>query len=536
MPDRFKKLPFPLGGVVQDLAYQDQQPHTTPAALNVRPRDVSLQRSRGGSRPGQSVYSSGGTSCQIINSTSYTANSAAGVTWTAGGFPKAALIVGTGGTVTVFDAATGSAVGGHSQDTGCATNGCLSVCTINQKVYIASDGNTINSGSGAGFNSGRIRFIDMTTNAGTGALVGNAGGGTAPTGVTIVANYRDRLVAAGNATWYMSASGDPTNWDYTASGPGAAVSGSTSYAGDLGQPITAIVKHSDNSLLFGLIGEIWRLSGDPLQGGRFRQVSGDVGFIDKNCWCFDPEGRLWFLSRGGLYSLEAGAEGYVGVTALRSHSRHVIPANLYGYDNVNYRCSMCYDYEHGGLHIFVKNIAGPGLARDHWWCDWREGGKLTFWQVTLPADPVACHSFRSYAGTSTTATTGSFSYIADNTNGITYFDRAVACETASYVDYGPYQIGAEGHDGKIIKVTIVVGASSGNVTCAVRAGRSAEEAFNATAQASRTFTTTGRQSVWYPRVRGNCCILRFSGGANVAWDLEDVAIETMPSGRTRVSV
>src|SRR5690349_16640489 len=53
---------MPIGGVVRSLAYQHQQPYTTPNALNVRPQDVFLGRERIGQRPGLGITWQGLTS------------------------------------------------------------------------------------------------------------------------------------------------------------------------------------------------------------------------------------------------------------------------------------------------------------------------------------------------------------------------------------------------------------------------------------------------------------------------------------------
>lgn len=50
MPDVID-LQFPYGGLVRNVGYQQQAPYTTPDCNNVRPRDASTGRRRGGSRP-----------------------------------------------------------------------------------------------------------------------------------------------------------------------------------------------------------------------------------------------------------------------------------------------------------------------------------------------------------------------------------------------------------------------------------------------------------------------------------------------------
>jgi hypothetical protein len=53
------ELRFPLKGINKNWANTDQPPMTTPNCKNVRPRDVSEQRSRGGQRPGLDKWGNG---------------------------------------------------------------------------------------------------------------------------------------------------------------------------------------------------------------------------------------------------------------------------------------------------------------------------------------------------------------------------------------------------------------------------------------------------------------------------------------------
>ena len=50
---------FPLGGVDKNWANSDQPPKTSPDLNNVRPREASEDRSRGGQRPGLDKWGAG---------------------------------------------------------------------------------------------------------------------------------------------------------------------------------------------------------------------------------------------------------------------------------------------------------------------------------------------------------------------------------------------------------------------------------------------------------------------------------------------
>ncbi|MBM3191018.1 MAG: hypothetical protein FJZ90_20155, partial [Chloroflexi bacterium] len=83
----------------------------------------------------------------------------------------------------------------------------------------------------------RIKVFDATTNT-LSSLVHTYG--IPPVGCPLMCTYRDRLVLAGpDQVWYMSRSGDPTDFDYGADPNDVQrpVAGTTSDAGSIGEPI-----------------------------------------------------------------------------------------------------------------------------------------------------------------------------------------------------------------------------------------------------------------------------------------------------------
>ena len=182
--------------------------------------------------------------------------------------------------------------------------------------------------------------------------------GSVPVNCPLICLYRDRLVMAGNPTephlWYMSRQGDPYDWNYAedvstdGTDYGIAVAGSNADAGVIGQPIRALMPHSDDYLVFGYDTQLWILRGDPASGGQLDCISRTVGVVGKRAWCHGPNGEIYFLSYNGLHRLSAGGSSQ---PQMISYMR--IPVELTGRtyaDNIQ----MSYDKAALGIHIFVE--------------------------------------------------------------------------------------------------------------------------------------------------------------------------------------
>ena len=158
-------------------------------------------------------------------------------------------------------------------------------------------------------------------------------GGIIPSGCPLIALYRDRVVLAGAVhsphVWYMSRQGDALDFDFStdASDNRRAVGGTTEDAGELGEPMTALIAR-DDYLIFGAENSLWVLRGDPAQGGVIDNLSRTVGIATAGAYCWGPVGEILFLSRDGLFIIQAGA-----VSGPVSLSRDILPRDLRNIDS-----------------------------------------------------------------------------------------------------------------------------------------------------------------------------------------------------------
>lgn len=129
----------------------------------------------------------------------------------------------------------------------------------------------------------------------------------------LICTWRGRTVVSGllldSQNWFMSAIGDPTNFDYAPTNPTVtqAIDGTTGPQGLVGDVITALIPYNDDILIFGCDSSIFLMAGDPMDGGRIDRVSDAIGMAWGLAWAKDPYGTVYFVSnKTGIYTLRPG--------------------------------------------------------------------------------------------------------------------------------------------------------------------------------------------------------------------------------------
>jgi hypothetical protein len=532
MAKQYNQLLFPAGGVHRRLAFQQAPPFTTPDALNVRTDDLLASRERGGSRPGLARYAELGA--MVLDNP---VRLIADVAYVSGGAYAQKVVASSNEKLYYDNAGTWTEVGGGPPQL--MSDRMLTAADHLQKLYIAGDTGHADSP--------RLCVFDPAGN--TLALV-VASMGTVPVKCDLVCQWRDRIVLAGDRDnphlWYMSKSGDPTNWDYS---PGSttsldAVSATNSDAGRIGEPIRALIPHTDQCMLFGCSSSVWALVGDPQFGGSLFPINYEVGVLDRAGWCYDSEGNLWLFTQDGLYAHGPGCPSRD--SKLVSVSREKLPAELLRIDRDAYTVSMTYDFFARGIHLFVTKTSGS-TGVGHWFIDTRvtrAGDRVTaadaaFWPQSFQTthEPTAVFARRDYvpasSGLSPVLLGGRDGYVRQFNDALAQDDGDNAI--TSYVDFGPVPLGATGYHGRLEEVQVVGANGSGNLKLAVRVGNNAEEAYSATRQEEYILTRNGLNRTVRPRARGNAALLRIQGTeANTKWSVEAMDIRREQAGVRRV--
>lgn len=347
--------------------------------------------------------------------------------------------------------------------------------------------------------------------------------GFPPIGCPLVCRYRDRLVFAGpDNQWYMSRQSYPDDFDYGADpdDPGRAVAGSNADAGVVGEPVTALIPHSDDYLLFGCSNSLWVLRGDPAYGGQLDSVSRTVGVLSGSSWCNLPDGSVMFMGREGLYLLAREA-----TMAPEPFSRMALPDELKNVDVSANTVSMEWDNSEFGIHVFVTPTSGS--AGSHWWIDWHN---KAFWKVVMPStmQPTACVSYAASPSVERKVILGCRDMYLRSFDRTQTTDDGTAI--ASYIWLGPMRMAQDGfHQGRLDAMVATMDATSVTPTWGVSVGSSAEGSMG-TARATGTFAA-GRGRHTYPRVSGAWSSVKVSGAGG--WVMEQISVKITPTGRQR---
>ena len=188
---------------------------------------------------------------------------------------------------------------------------------------------------------GKTYIVDGTSirklDTATGVMAAYAASaGTAPTGCTIAVNWRGRLVLSGADSdpqnIYASRAGTQptptvgaTDWDYSQPDPLAAWAMNLAPSGRVGPPVVALMPLSDDTMLVGGEQSIWKISGDPADGGAIHPVSDTAGVSGPNAWCRGPDGTVYWVGPTGLFKMSPWASTMVSTAPFEEISKGMYP-------------------------------------------------------------------------------------------------------------------------------------------------------------------------------------------------------------------
>ena len=392
----------------------------------------------------------------------------------------------------------------------------------------ATNGITLTSDPGDGTCSYRIERAPKTYTPSTDTIaIMTASAGQVPTGNPLICNYLDRIVLAGAEiaphVWYMSRKSVPLDWDYSQDDSEAAVAGTASEQGLPGDPITALIPHSDDYLILGCRDSIWRMRGDPTYGGSLDVLSRNIGIIGENSWCLGPSGELVFLSSDGLYALPPD-----GNSKPIPLSREVLPIEFHNINPDIVNASLEYDVVENGVHIYLTSDASN--ERRHWWFDWQ---RKTFWPVALDPDhePTATCSLQATVIEDSGVILGGRDGILRRFSELAESD----CGTAfvNYVLIGPVALNADNFIGRVMTLDAVIAIGSGDVSWSVQAADTFEGSIAADSSDSGTWTE-GLNATEFPACVGQAMCLRIDGANSRRWGLEVITANVTAAGRRRL--
>ena len=325
--------------------------------------------------------------------------------------------------------------------------------------------------------------------------------------------------------WYASRQEDELDWDYSQTDDQRAIAGVSSDMGVPGTPLTAMLSHSDDYVIFGCRNEIWRMRGDPALSGGLDALSYKIGIIDKRAWCIGPAGELIFLSADGIYALAAGGESKPVKV-----SREALPRELLNTDPSIFEISLEYDTLNQGVLIALSPRSG--VTGSHWWLSWE---KKAFWPLTFNGDmsPTAMCYLPSTTYDSSRVLLGGTDGFIRNLDWESEDDDGV--NFSSYIDIGPIPMAQIGSVGRVLSMEGVMAESSGDVTWGVYPALTFEAAASATVAAETGTWIAGLNALVRPVGRGQAFMLRLTGTPGSKWAFEGAPVEILSAGRRRIS-
>lgn len=345
----------------------------------------------------------------------------------------------------------------------------------------------------------------------------------------LIALWRGRALLSGIEdepfNVFMSKATDPFDFEYGASPrtETMAVALNLEEAGAQPDIVTAMIPWTDEILVLGCEHTINILRGDPAAGGQRDVLSEGTGIVWGDAWAIDDEETIYFFGNNGVYRLAWG-------TRPTSLTDGRLDAVMNAVDHSTHVVRLAWDFFYKGLHVFVTPSTSASTLHYYW--DRRTD---SWWIDQYPDDhgPTAVAAVNGDAPSDRALLLGGFDGYVRQQAPSSFTDDGTAIE--SYVIYPPVRITGNSNDILGVRLMMALAELTTNLDWEVRVGNSPEEAFNAGARESGTFTSGGRRNDIRHRVRGNSLCLKVGNSTSAkTWGIEDITMEVAVAGRTRV--
>lgn len=454
--------------------------------------------------------------CDGTNYKYYDVSSNSLVTWSAT----------TGGTIPALESNVQAVTGATAADPIVITIVGHGLTTGDQVVISGVLGNTAANGS-----AWTITVINTSTFSLTGSvgIVSYLSGGlcTRLSGsrCSLIAVWGGRIVMSGLETdpnnIFMSAVDDPFDWDYSPDVQTVqqAVAGNiTNGYGKNPDVVTALIPYTDDVLLVGGTHSIYRILGNPAEGGVVANVTNITGIAYGSAWCQTPEGVIYFFgSRGGVYKIDP-ENGVPNKLTAMSIDERLADLNLD--DNV-----VTLEWDDRALAVRVYITPNDSTATTHYIWDIRNEAWWPFSYVNASHNPLSVHLLSgNTASERCIIEYGQDGYIRKIDVDATTDDGS---PIESYVYLGPFS------GMMFVEIAATLRENSGNVTWAACSASSMERALDIAPRQTGRFTG-GRNACQWPRTFIEQGYFRLS--ASGPWALESltVAVEQVSETFNRV--
>lgn len=336
--------------------------------------------------------------------------------------------------------------------------------------------------------------------------------------------------------WFCTRVFDPRDFDSSQTDVAAATYSSVAKAGEVGNPIVAMISYKDHYLIWGCANEMWILQSDPLMGGVNRCISKATGIFSPTSYCWDDKNNLYFLGGDGIYVLSANAILNAGspVNMTKQHIPKLISS--IGLNRRTDRVAMSYDKQRYGIKVAVTQQDGEWAV--NWWMDLRTGGLFPE-QFAGDQDAASLYYFDSYKSSERALLIGCYDgYIRKEDEDEKDDDGSNTIE--SHFTIGP--ICADGDPRKevgINETSLVTGEDTDGVTVDMYRADSADEVVNnildeETALVTKTLSGDGLEHSVTERVSGRAVALKIKNEtAAETFSVESINLQLQDEGRKK---
>lgn len=384
-------------------------------------------------------------------------------------------------------------------------------------------------------------YADVTTTDEFGAM---------PPRATIADRWRGRAGLTGNSIdphqWYQSRQLNPYDMMYGEDDEQSAVAGTDAKAGKVGDIVTASIPYSDDYKIYGSIGDLWLMRGDPAAGGTLDKLIEGIGVVTPQAWCFDDAGNLYILDLKGMYKI---TRGLASIEPMTSDKIPNFTKDL-ALNVETQRIVLSFDPDKQGIVISVTTIETG--ANVNYFYDLQSEG---FSPETYPVqDAIMCsHYYDADDPEQRRLLFGCYDghmrvlEAAAKSDDIGSMLSPATAPIDSYVLLGPVMIGANhNHNGKMNSLTVVTAGGkaggtvpdSDDVAYAVYVGDDAETVMEKADAGTELFSGTipapGRAKRVRRKARGVFIAVRLGNDtAEQTWGFERCLIEVLPAGKVK---
>lgn len=518
MPKQLQNMAInpPLAGIVRKFGFQSQPQFSCIDSLNFVPFNGIDGRRVFATRPPLVAFETPGVDVNLLCT----------IVGTGSQRPIQSVVAAADGLLYILtqdengDYAWGEVDEGESSVPVISTDRPVYATPFVDKVIIANNGTPLvydHAPQGVGVSDPRISEL-------------TASSGTVPTDCRIVATWQGCVWFAGAPDTphilTCSKTGDHTAFNIAAPSTDEAAAFSTTgdNEGLIGEPITALMPQTADTMIVGCTNSMLALRGHPRRGGIFEVISDVAGPMGQGAWCKAPDDRLFVLTRLGMMTLDPQS-GAVPAEL----SRQRLPDDLVGllYEYTNPVVSMAYCARWRGVIICVR-----GDEEQAWFYDLEDGG-FHKWElddypnVMLHYDPLD------------TNTTCGVLFGGPGYGGIAHLDVEGAEDFNYSALIGPLKLSESPHLKSMIHQSLIVFGTDStlNGTVTYWTGTDGEEVYyNATLdrgprkQVYNIVDVVRMGGRCYPKLAGHAALFELDG-SNGRLIFEGAELFTAPAGR-----